>query len=598
MSASSSLRDLVQRFLPDRNANFAIMAALSMPVVFALMAVAIDEGSLYTERRASQSITDLAAIAAGSNITNANQAVLNTLNDNGLTGATVVQPGTGTPTPANPLVSVVRGRYTPTLAIGQRFQANVQPYNAVSVSVRKVGTMYFGGAFMSPPIISNNAIASVTPQAAFSVGSRLASVDTSKSPLLNAVLGGLLGTNVALNVMDYNSLLSADVNVLSFLDQLAIKLNLTGVSYSDVLGSKATIGQILSALASVPGLDSRSQLALQTLAAGATNLIKIPLNALVDLGNVGRLGLGQRPAGLTVDAGLFNMVSAAAGLANGNKQIDLGAAVNIPGVLKISILLAVGEPPQSSPWFRVGQKGDVVRTAQTRLKLVVEVLPASSQLTPGVDIKRDQQGNPGVITLPVNVELAYAEATLSDISCSTGQPASRVVTIAARPGIGDVKIAQTTGTGFADFTQPQSFTPAPILNVGINLLLLQLNLVTVNAYADIDIGNTNTTNLTFNNTDITAKTAKTVKTTNYTNSATTSLLGNLQLSATVLGIKLDLITDLLLNTIRPALIPILQTITTPLDNVLAWLLSSLGIGLGEADVRVTGATCGQSVLVQ
>lgn len=157
--------------------------------------------------------------------------------------------------------------------------------------------------------------------------------------------------------MDYNSLLSADVNVLSFLDQLAIKLNLTGVSYSDVLGSKATIGQILSALASVPGLDSRSQLALQTLAAGATNLIKIPLNALVDLGNVGRLGLGQRPAGLTVDAGLFNMVSAAAGLANGNKQIDLGAAVNIPGVLKISILLAVGEPPQSSPWFRVGQKG-------------------------------------------------------------------------------------------------------------------------------------------------------------------------------------------------------------------------------------------------
>lgn len=156
-----------------------------------------------------------------------------------------------------PRPSPQRLRYTPTSAVGQRFQANVQPYNAVSVSVRKVGTMYFGGAFMSPPIISNNAIASVTPQAAFSVGSRLASVDTSKSPLLNAVLGGLLGTNVALNVMDYNSLLSADVNVLSFLDQLAIKLNLNAVSYSDVLGSEATIGQILSALASVPRPQGR-----------------------------------------------------------------------------------------------------------------------------------------------------------------------------------------------------------------------------------------------------------------------------------------------------------------------------------------------------
>lgn len=584
-----SLRNLLHRFLPSRSGNFAVMTALSAPIAVALMAVAIDEGSLYTERREAQSITDLAAIAAGSNITNAEQAVLNALGDNGLTGATV---GTGTPTPGKPVVSVVRGLYTPTAAMGQRFEAGKTPYNAVSVSLRKIGVMYFGGAIMSPPTIGTNAIASTTPQATFSVGSRLLSVDTSKSPLLNTVLGKMLGTNVALNAMDYNSLLSADVNVLSFLDQLAIKLNLTGVSYSDVLASKATIGQILSALAGVPGLDSRSQLALQTLAAGATNLIQIPLSTLVDLGNVGRLGLGQRPAGLTVDAGLFGMVSAAAGLANGNKQIDLGAAVNIPNVLQISVSLAVGEPPQSAPWFRVGQKGAVVRTAQTRLKLVVEVVPSSTQLGSGVTMKS------ALITLPVNVELAYAEATLSDISCSTGQPASRVVTIAARPGIGDVKIAQTNGTGFADFTQPQNFSAAPILNVGINLLLLQLNIVTVNAYADIDIGNTTTTPLTFNNADITSKIRKTVKTTNYTNSATTSLLGNLQLSATVAGINLDLITDLLLNTIRPALIPILQTITTPLDNVLASLLSSLGIGLGEADVRVTGATCGQSVLIQ
>jgi len=77
-------------------------------------------------------------------------------------------------------------------------------------------------------------IASAQPQAAFSVGSRLASLN---GGILNALLGGLLGGNISLSVMDYNSLVSADVDVLSFTDALATQLHLTGVSYSDVLAS-------------------------------------------------------------------------------------------------------------------------------------------------------------------------------------------------------------------------------------------------------------------------------------------------------------------------------------------------------------------------
>ena len=99
------------------------------------------------------------------------------------------------------------------------------------------------------------------------------------------------------------------------------------------------------------------------------------------------------------------------------------------------------------------------------------------------------------------------------------------------------------------------------------------------------------------NSDITSKAPKTVTSSNFTNSATTSLLGNLDLSVTVAGLDLAVLTGLITNTITPALMPILQTVTAPLDNLLAGLLQSLGIGLGQADVRVTGATCGQSVLV-
>lgn len=79
----------VARLLSDRKANFTVMAALSAPVALALAAFAIDEGSIYTERRTAQAMTDLAAITAASNITNIQNAVVTTLTDNGMPGIVV-----------------------------------------------------------------------------------------------------------------------------------------------------------------------------------------------------------------------------------------------------------------------------------------------------------------------------------------------------------------------------------------------------------------------------------------------------------------------------------------------------------------------------
>lgn len=585
MRIHSILTVASRRFLPDRNANFAVMAALCMPIMLAVTAVAVDEGALYTERRAVQSITDLAAIAGGTNITNAEQAVLNTLSDNGLTGAVI---GTGAPAQGKPVVSVVRGRYTPSLAVGQRFEANKTPFNAVSISVQKIGTMYFGGAFMDPPMIRSDAIASTTPQAAFSIGSRLAAVDTSSSPLLNSILGDALGTNISLNVMDYNALIGADVNVLSFLDQLAIKLNLTGVSYSNVLASKATLTQIIGAMANIPGLDSRSKLALQTMVAGATNAIKIPLDHLIDLGNVGRVGLGQRPAGLTIDADALSIVKAAANLAGGAKQIDLNTGISLPGLLEVVAKVAVGEPPQSTPWLTVGEKGAKVRTAQTRLKL--EVTVGSSNVSTGIKIVS--------VSIPLNVEVAYAEAELMDISCPTGRPESRKVTIAARPGIVEAYLAKNTSSDFADFTKPQSFSDASVVAANINILgLIKLDLLELRAKAHVTSGNITPTTLVFDDADITAKRIKKTSTKDFATSLTSSLLTGLELKPYLLGAPISLL-DIVLDPLKTAVLPLLTSVTSQVDAILFSLLNSLGITLGEADVRVTGATCGRSVLVQ
>ncbi|WP_206075320.1 pilus assembly protein TadG-related protein [Mesorhizobium tamadayense] len=91
---AGGLTGATRRLIADRRANFAVMTALCTPVALALTAFAIDEGSLYNERRAAQSIVDLAAITAAANINNAQKAVLTTLKDNGITSVAVQQQGT------------------------------------------------------------------------------------------------------------------------------------------------------------------------------------------------------------------------------------------------------------------------------------------------------------------------------------------------------------------------------------------------------------------------------------------------------------------------------------------------------------------------
>ncbi|AZO33503.1 hypothetical protein EJ072_02450 [Mesorhizobium sp. M2A.F.Ca.ET.046.03.2.1] len=587
MSIKGGLMAATRRLVADRSANFAVMTALCTPVALALTAFAIDEGSLYNERRAAQSIVDLAAITAASNIPNAQQAVLTTLADNGITSVAVQQQGTNVaPTATKAVVQIVPGRYTgvSTIAAGNRFEAGKLPYNAVQVSLKKQGTLYFAGSIMAPPTLGTTAIASAQPQAAFSVGSRLASLN---GGILNALIGSLLGGNISLSVMDYNSLISADVDVLSFVDQLAVQLRLTGVSYSDVLASKATVGQIATAMANVPGLDRTAKIALQTMASSATNTVKIPLSTLVDLGPVGGLGLGQKPAGLSVEASALSMLTAAAALANGTNQVAVNLGATIPGLASTTLAIAIGEPMQNSPWLAVGESGTVVRTAQTRIKLNASVTVGNSNLGGGINLL--------AVNLPLNVEVAYAEAKLTDITCPTG-PSSIKVSIATQPGVVEAHLADSNASGFADFTKPQSFSDAEIADVSLKLLLINLNLLQIKGSSAFSITNMAPTTLTYSATDIANKAIKTVSTRNLTQSLTTSLINKLSLSVNALGLGLDV--TALLGAVKPAVTTLLNGVTAPVDSLVYNVLGTLGVHVGEADVRVTGATCGRSVLVQ
>ncbi|MCV0396110.1 MAG: hypothetical protein K5872_04975 [Rhizobiaceae bacterium] len=554
------------RFARSRTGNIATMLALFSPVAIGLAAVAVDIGAVHLDRRNAQSLTDIAALVAVSDLPNASGAATASFADNKVK-ATLIP--SETEALVGPTVRVTRGRIDPTKPPRQRFVADAEPANAVRVDFRRQGRLHFAGTFMDDPTIAVSAVASRSAEGAFSVGSRLASL---KGGIANKVLGALLGTELSLSVMDYEALVKADVSLFSFLDRLAIETGVTAGTYDRLLATRGTVAQLASALSKMDGLPGSVRAILSSIAAspGAGN-IAAPLDLLVQLGSAGSATVGTAGGGLDVTAGVLEILTAAAAVGNGERQLalDLGAA--LPGLLDVRLDLAVGEPPVRSPWLEMGEPGSEVRTAQTRL--IVNVGIAG----PGGAI-----GSP--IHLPIYVELASARARLTEVSCPSGHPDSAEMKIAARPGVAELRIAAVNPTGLDDFTRDPSFSKATLVNTA---------LVKVRADARLAIENMTDRSVTFSAGDIKSRSIKTVSTTTPVASLTRSLIDDLDLDIQVLGLDLG-VSSLVQATLKPTLRPLAPVV----DEVLMTILDAVGVGIGEADIRAHGVRCGPAVLVQ
>lgn len=221
-----------------------------------------------------------------------------------------------------------------------RFVPDRTPANAVKVQFERPGTLHFAASFTQSPMIGATGLATVTPEVSFSLGSRLASLN---GGIANALLSTLLGTTVSLSVVDYNGLASARVDALSFLDALALEMGLNAGSYNEILSSEAYAGDIAAALASL--VTGAEKAALTTLA-NAGQGSRVPLGKLFDLGRYGSLGLDSAGAALNARVSALEVLSAAAALADGDKQVWLSLGGHLPGIAALSVELAIGEPPQ------------------------------------------------------------------------------------------------------------------------------------------------------------------------------------------------------------------------------------------------------------
>ena len=566
------------RFAADRRGAVAIATALLSVVLLGFAALATDVGFFYFQKRDLQTYTDLAAIAAAQNLTTAQQTAASALQLNGY--------------PAGVVQSVATGLYSANSATpaAQRFQAQTTGANAVLVTTQTTAPMFLGRAFLalassggsattnnstssntgnnSSVTIGAHAIAMQQSYASFAIGSSLATVN---GGLLNSLLGSLLGGSLSLSAMSYQSLISANIDMFSFSNALAVRAGLTGVTYNSLANTNVTVGQVFGAMLDAaqanPNSTATELTALTQIAAlEASNSTVMQINSLINYGPYAQNQVGsQGLIGAAVSA--LDLVSAGAQVANGRHQITTAVNAGVPGIANVSLQLAIGERPVGTSWVTVGSAGASVHTAQTRLLLTV-----SAGQVLGVPIN-----------LPIYIEIASGTATLNAIQCPTSTQAQSV-TLGVTPGIVTALIGNVSNAQFNDFTTAPSAGPATILNV--------LGLVTVTGSAAASIANMSATPVTFSAAQISADTKQSVSTTDYVSSLLSSVIGGLHLTVNVIGLPI-LVPPNLSQTVAS----VAAAAVSPIDQVLSGLLGTLGVDLGNADTWVMGVNCNHAVLV-
>ncbi|NWK95315.1 hypothetical protein DM806_06480 [Sphingobium lactosutens] len=540
----------LRRLRTDERGATTVIMVMALGMLIASAALVVDIGNLYVSKRRLQGAADAAAIAAAASAPDMRgEAVRRILAQQNF-------PGMQTPL-------IAPGRYVadPTVTWDSRFTAGAEA-GAVQVTLQQNVTFFFGRfvAGRSGGIVQARATAARTDLASFSIGSRLGAFS---GGLPNALLSSLLGTSVNLSVSDYNALASAKIDLLGFSRALGTSINANALTFDDILSANATLPQVLSALAATTG-DTNAANALRLLAVQAPGT-SVKLDQLIDLGAAGSRDKNGTAGVGSVDA--YSMLREILMLANGGRQLALNTGLNIPGLTSAKIYLAIGQRAADSPWLAVARDNSlIIRTAQARAYLDTQV--------GGADLL-------GVasLRLPVYVELAQGQARLSAISCS-GKSAT--VDLLVRPSPGHVAIADINTAQLGNMGVPVTENP---------VTLLQLLLVTATAKASIDLASTDWKSVRFTQAEIDAATLKTVNATGLVQGLTGSLVKGMDLRVQLLGLGLNL------SSVTSLIGTVLQAGAPAVDALLQQVEDLLGLHIGQADVRVNGARCGEGTLV-
>ncbi|WP_324710474.1 pilus assembly protein TadG-related protein [Pseudomonas citronellolis] len=412
-----------------------VLAAVTLLLVLICMALVVDTGRLYLEQRKLQRVADMAALESatqsGMCATQANADVQalaitsarrNGFPDDGRLVASlgdVVFDGSGqrrvfraANSSWNDSVQVVASRTVPSSLV----------LNVASV---------FGAGTPTSVTLQAQAVARRQAMAALSAGSGLLRLDSSNSPLLNALLGGLLGTRLNLDLVTYQGIAGANVNLLALGEQLQLAgVDLDLGSVDSLLDADVSVAQLLQA--AIDAADA-SQVAGVNLALlrSALASIKVP-SANISLGQIISVIApdSARNAALGADVNLLDLLMTTALVANKQHALAIpGLTLNVPGLTSLTVKLTVISPPT----IAVGYPGkDATGQWRTRASSVQVAL----NVVADVDLLKL-----GLVNAHIDLGASVAQgyAALDSIACGGAQRTSQV-NVKAQPGVAAVAL--------------------------------------------------------------------------------------------------------------------------------------------------------------
>jgi uncharacterized membrane protein len=492
----------------------ALMGAIWMMVAL-LVLMSLDIGNLFWQKRELQKIADMAALAGAQGasqgcstartLAQAN-AQLNGLRLGGANADTFLPADCGNWNPKLPPVAEAGVACNPACY----FDTSRSPVNAVRVTVSRMVPFFFVFSWDSSGrlVTATATAAEASARAALNIRSTLLSIDTSKSSLLDAVFGGLLGSSLNIGAVGWQGLVDTEVNLLSYLDVLAPRLGVSAGDYDSLLDTAASAGSLLQAAIDVLQRDGGTAAADATAAFIALQAAVPAATPLLTLRDILQVQTGTSAAGLDLDLQAFQLAQGLVQLAN--KQNAVAATVslvNLPGIGNVSVKLKVTEPAQISaigdpslaaadlPAFD-GPHRIQVRTAQVR-SLISVSLPGLSGisgllnavtglLSPVTSLLNNvlSLNLMGALCLPtctqtqvvlvpdnpvrldINLDVAAGNTRVTDYDCSS--PAAKSLTVRSETAAAELRIGRMTEAQktaiFSSSVKPDVL-PVPLLDV-------------------------------------------------------------------------------------------------------------------------------------
>ena len=369
-----------------------LLAALTLGLALMFMLLVLDSGRLYLEQRKLQRVADVAALEAVTrdgdclaNLTAARYATQSATR-NGLTVADGITLSTTCgvlQTGADKLRS-----FTPDAS--KKAAIRVIATRVVPTSIAAgVGALFSPGPASLNTRLTATAVAApaiLPPLAMLTIGSTALVVDSSKSAALNLLLGKMLGGSLNLSAVGWQGLVDTNINLLSYLNQLALDVNVSAGNYTELLNKKIKLTQLLdTAITVLQAGGTTANVAVS----GLTDLKVVAGSTELALGQLLQLQTGTPSSALNTNLQVFQLVEAFVQLANSQNGIVVDLPLNIPALVNGSVRVKVIEPPQLSAVGNpalakanpMGPDRIYVRTAQVRTVLSLNLPPLLTGVT-------------------------------------------------------------------------------------------------------------------------------------------------------------------------------------------------------------------------